>query len=847
MQGAPRHRTILVVDIEGFNREDRNDLIRIRLRGTVRDLVTEAFTAAGIDPELYRARDLGDGVLVLIDPTVAKSDVLAWVIPGLAEGLRRHNATARPELVVRLRAVVHAGELVYDPHGPTGAELNFAFRLLDAQLLRRCLTATSAPLVLVVSKLIYRTVVRQRYGGLDPEAYEPVHLRSKDVRRAPAWIHTPGDRGVAARALRGEPLAWPRLALRQGGDRAATTATAAWLWTAQPRAPLARALRRIALLAPAPVLVAAGLVAVLWEPQAPCGPPLEVRVTAEAEIADAVRAAARSHEQASVRDGCFTRHFTVTPFQSTDLLVEALAEGWSTEALRDLGPEPDVIVPASSATVARVEANLAEQGRTDVAVRTLGSVATSPVVLASPKADLWDDERPGWDQVLAEGAAGLELVRASPASSSSGLHATIAAYQAELGITPNGGGQEVHLTPEQLQQHDAPARLRRVEQVLSTEADQAGPVLCQLRQEAELQAAPAPAAERPARDLAVLVSEKTMLDYNLGRPLGGACSLLAERPDHVLTAAYPDGLPVLDFPYVVVTASEWHNRDRERAARDFYRRYLAGGRAQADLQEAGFRTKDGSPGRLAQESNGIQRDQPAPRYGFPADRTANAQTMTAVLDAWDRVRRPARMLLVIDVSGSMRRPMPTGGGIRMGAVQDALHGALQLLGDRDQVGLWRFARQLVGNQDHQELVKAGTVGEQVGSATRRELLGDAVDGLAPTDADTGLYDSVNAAVARLRRGYQPQLRNAVVVLTDGRNEDPGGIDGDTLVQRVTGEGAPPVEVFVVSFGEASCDEPELQTLTTRTGGACLDAGPRGLDAALDTMAAILWGGRDNGR
>lgn len=834
MRRTGQARTIFVVDIEHFNRPNWYDTLRLDLRGLMHTMVVEAFTAANIDGELYRAENLGDGVLVLIDPTVPKSTVLARVVPELTAGLRRHNTACEPEHVLRLRVVVHAGDLALDHIGAVGAELNYAFRLLNSDLLRRCLAATEAPLVLMVSRLIHHHVVRHRYEGLDPEAYEPVRVSDKDVVRAPAWVHAPDDRGVAARVLHRNPPELVLLTLRKALERLMAAFGPVWGWTGRPAGRGWRVVRRVAVIALPLVVVAGLLVNGLWDPRAPCGAPLELRVAAEAEIAGAVRAAARNYEETSMNEGCFGTHVTVTSFQSADQLVQALAEGWSTEALRDLGPMPDVVVPASTATVARVERELAVRGRIDVAVEVLGPVATSPVVLASPR-DLWGEEPPSWDQVLEAAATGLEVVRANPMSSSAGLHATLGAYQAAVGAVPNGGGPEIRLDPERLRGRDVTERLREAEQAMSTEADQSGSVLCGLRRD-DLTVQPGPAAARPAPELAVLISEKTMLDYNLGRPLGGDCAVLRGRPSQPLAAAYPTGLPLLDFPYTVVTASEWHDDRRERAARAFHDR-LSGDAAQQALQAAGFRTKDGTPGQLAQTSNGVRRDQPAPRYQFPANRAAVGETTTAALEVWDAARRAARMLLVIDVSGSMGEPLPTGGDTRIDAVKAATRGALDLLGDRDQVGLWRFARQLQGNQDYQVLVRPGPVGQD----GRRDQLGAAVDGLQPTDADTGLYDTIDGAVRRIRQGYQPDLRNAVVVLTDGRNEDEGGVDEATLLQRVLEAGAPQVQVFVISLGEASCAVPALEELSARSGGACLDAGSDGLETALDDMAAILWG------
>ena len=64
--------------------------------------------------------------------------------------------------------VVHAGEVHYDANGCFGEALDIAFRLLDAAHVKRALRNTRAPLVLVVSGDVYRSVVDP--GGIDQGA-----------------------------------------------------------------------------------------------------------------------------------------------------------------------------------------------------------------------------------------------------------------------------------------------------------------------------------------------------------------------------------------------------------------------------------------------------------------------------------------------------------------------------------------------------------------------------------------------------------------------------------------------------------------------------------------------------
>jgi hypothetical protein len=176
-QPTPRtscHRNIIAVDIEGST--SRPDPIKAHLREVMYELVEQALHAGGLvaahrDPLI----DRGDGVLVLLHPVdrAPKRVLLDTVMPSLGALLTEHNE-CHPAWRFRLRAVVHAGEIHYDAHGCFGEVLDVAFRLLDAEKVKRTLRVTPAPLALVVSDDIYRGVVLQGYHGIDAGDFKPL-------------------------------------------------------------------------------------------------------------------------------------------------------------------------------------------------------------------------------------------------------------------------------------------------------------------------------------------------------------------------------------------------------------------------------------------------------------------------------------------------------------------------------------------------------------------------------------------------------------------------------------------------------------------------------------------------
>jgi hypothetical protein len=207
LPGGPVHRLIFAVDIEGST--ERNNLAKGELRRILYDLLDRALEAAGIGARhLEPYTDRGDSVLILIKPhdDVPKTLVLGQLVPILTALLAEHNAAVvRPELRVRLRAVVHAGEIHEDDRGFYGDDLDAAFRLLEAPTLKKALKeATAFPLILVVSEEIFNGIVQQGY--LDGAVFEPLVRVRVGRRQRRGWVHLPEPVSVDRPAVN----RWPR-------------------------------------------------------------------------------------------------------------------------------------------------------------------------------------------------------------------------------------------------------------------------------------------------------------------------------------------------------------------------------------------------------------------------------------------------------------------------------------------------------------------------------------------------------------------------------------------------------------------------------------------------------------
>ena len=194
----PRHRAVVALDIERST--SRPDPVKAELRSTLYEVFDAALLETGIRRQ-YRDRfvDRGDGILALIHPVdqAPTAALLKTAVPALSGRLSEYNSSlpraSRAQRQLRIRAVVHAGEVNYDANGCFGEALDIAFRLLDSAHVKKALQAAADPLILVISGDIYRAIVRHGYDGIDQRAFHPLIRVRIGGHRYPGWIHIPGQ------------------------------------------------------------------------------------------------------------------------------------------------------------------------------------------------------------------------------------------------------------------------------------------------------------------------------------------------------------------------------------------------------------------------------------------------------------------------------------------------------------------------------------------------------------------------------------------------------------------------------------------------------------------------------
>jgi hypothetical protein len=187
--GSAAHRTILVVDVEGFGDQRRSNPHQLTVRRGLYRALERACARAGIPwSDCYR-EDRGDGLFLLAPPDVSKSAFVTSLPHELVTALREHNSTHSERAQMRLRMALHAGEIHNDEQGVAGASLNLAFRLVEADVLKSELAASAGVLAVMTSQWFFDEVVWHSAAG-DPDAYRHVQVTNKETTVS-AWIHVP--------------------------------------------------------------------------------------------------------------------------------------------------------------------------------------------------------------------------------------------------------------------------------------------------------------------------------------------------------------------------------------------------------------------------------------------------------------------------------------------------------------------------------------------------------------------------------------------------------------------------------------------------------------------------------
>src|SRR6266550_592346 len=461
----------------------------------------------------------------------------------------------------------------------------------------------------------------------------------------------------------------------------------------------------------------------------------------------------------------------------------ALRAGW--DPLSEGSPEPDVWSPAAITWVTLLEFHRQADGLPSIVPPARPSIIQSPLVIAMPKpmaeALGWPDKEIGWSEIfaLAQDPHGwarygypewdpFKLGKTSPRSSTSGLHALIATHYAG-----GGKGDGSATEPRTL------AFMKTVENSVVHYGDTVATYLNDLlasdrRGQAEQYVS------------AIAIEEKQVWDYLHGNPNSDVPGPRGVVPVVPLVAIYPrEGTLIANHPYVVLTT----DNVKLRAAGDFLA-YLQGPEAQARFQSAGLRGYNGDPGPEITKANYLDPAKPGSELRLPVP-----AVIADIQASWKAIRKSARVLLVIDVGSSMAERAANTSNSKLDIAKEAASAALEDFAQADEVGLWSFSSSSGADPPYHEVLAPGPISQQ------KATLKHEIEALRPQGQHKALYTTLDAAVTSMRARYDTARINAVVVLTDGGNDDPTNNSLNSLQRTLISQPNDRfVRVFTVGFG-----------------------------------------------
>ncbi|MGW1298111.1 substrate-binding and VWA domain-containing protein [Streptomyces sp. NPDC002533] len=532
---------------------------------------------------------------------------------------------------------------------------------------------------------------------------------------------------------------------------------------------------------------------------------VHLSVVASPDIAPAVRSIA---ERAAADEVKADGHCLAVEVLARDShkVAEVLAAG-------DTEPDFQVWLPDSDLWLERAK-GLGE----GTPVSPSDSVASSPVALAmvpsASRALGWPRKTYTWAELVA-GTLGSDRVRlgaADPARSATGLLALAgigASSARQGGDSDTRVAQTAKVLAERMSDGDA--------QVLET--------LARSTSGAE--------EGNPKRNQAVLISEQAAFAHNAEATGAGKLDLF-----------YPeDGTPLLDYPYTLVNEPRLSTAESRAALR--FMNLLGDREARATFAEHGFRAGDGRAEDSLVAAAGGRKPQP---YAEPAAEAPSAKELQETLGMWTITVQSARLTTVVDASGSMATLVPGRNQSRMDVTKESLIRALDQFTPDDEIGLWEFATTLDGEKDYRRLMETKRLGDRAaGGGTHREKLTAAFAGLQPVPGGaTGLYDTTLASYKEARSTYVKGKFNALVILTDGSNQDANSISRSGLITELKKLVDPerPVPVIAIAVGP-DADREEVAEIARITGGDGYEVSdPAEIQAVI--LQAIMAAGQ-NGR
>lgn len=397
--------------------------------------------------------------------------------------------------------------------------------------------------------------------------------------------------------------------------------------------------------------------------------------------------------------------------------------------------------------------------------------AVSPIVIAAwePVArELgWPDQPVGWQDIQAKAAADPDFKWNHPATNNaSGLLATLAEFYAGAGITRG-------LTVEAATAQSTLDYVQAIEATVRFYGEGEEVITDRL------------AAEGRGFLDAFVAQERVVIAWN------------SRHSRDPLVAIYPaEGTLWTDHPLALLElgtqSHELAVTDNQRLTYKAFADFLQQRPTQQRFLELGYRPADldielDGPNSPFTGTAAVDWRQPQTTLQMPP-----ANVVEVVRNVWYYTKRPTNVYLVVDTSGSME-------GNKIARTREALEAFVgQIQGDRDQLGVIEFAS---GTKNYLPLQPMNDANRAATLAMIREM--EAFGG-------TALVDAVYEAVSGLQNLGDANAINAIVVMTDGQ-ENESYYRLTDLERLLASSGTVRPVIFTIAFGR-DADEPLLQEM-----------------------------------
>ncbi len=404
--------------------------------------------------------------------------------------------------------------------------------------------------------------------------------------------------------------------------------------------------------------------------------------------------------------------------------------------------------------------------------------AASPVVIAMwenvAQGMDWPNAAIGWNTLQTRASQDTNFHWNHPSTSyASGILATLAEFYAGAGVSRG-------LTEEQATATSTLNYVKKVESTVRFYGEGESAILDRLKKDG------------PSLLDAFVAQEQSVLRWD------------SENPGQKLVAVYPvEGTLWADYPLALIERySDYDHTELTSAQRDTYyafARYLVGDEAQKQVLAGGYRPVNmnidlqaaGSP---FTGTNSVDALQPKTTLQIPS-----YSVIQVIEDFQSYIKKPTNVILVVDTSGSMEDAN------KLPKVQTALNAFIDnIKGSRDRVGLIDFS-------DH---IKSSSP-LQTASEGYKLTLKQTVDKMQ-AGGNTAILDAVLEAFNQLEAQNDSQAINAIVVMTDGKENSSMRITQSNLVNMLSHANLP-VVVFSIAFG-SDADPSIMKSLAAATNG-----------------------------